>query len=203
MAGGVQEDPDDLITQINVVPLVDIILVVLIIFMLTANLIARQSIEVELPEASTGQGVEPTTLALTLDDKGGLFLNGQPTDEDALALYLPEVVKTDPKAQAIIDSDEFGDPKGVKPKYALHGLVMYAARPGAEKQRKIVAETLAAELEGKHSKELKAFLCRQLQLCGRREEAPALEKLLEDDRLGEPARQALEAIGAGAALKRR
>ncbi len=91
--------------------------------------------------------------------------------------------------------DEFGDPAGVKAKYALHGLVMYAARPGADTQRKIVAETLAAELAAEHSKELKAFLCRQLQLCGRRQELPALEKLLGDQRLGEPARQAIQAIG--------
>ena len=91
--------------------------------------------------------------------------------------------------------NEFGDPAGVKAKYALHGLVMHAARPGAEKQRKLVAETLAGELAAEHSKELKAFLCRQLQLCGRRQDVPALAKLLEDERLGEPARQAIQAIG--------
>ena len=43
MAGNFGGDPDDMITDINVVPLVDIILVVLIIFMLTANLIAKQA----------------------------------------------------------------------------------------------------------------------------------------------------------------
>jgi biopolymer transport protein ExbD len=53
MAGGANEDADELITQINVVPLVDIILVVLIIFMLTANIIAKQSLKVELPDAAT------------------------------------------------------------------------------------------------------------------------------------------------------
>lgn len=90
--------------------------------------------------------------------------------------------------------DAFGDPKGAKPKYALHGLVMHAARPGADNQRKMLAETLARELDAEHSDELKAFLCRQLQLCGRAEEARALAKLLDDDRLGEPARQAMAAI---------
>ena len=38
--------------------------------------------------------------------------------------------------------DEFGDPDGVKPKYALHGLVNYASRPGADQQRNLLAETL-------------------------------------------------------------
>jgi hypothetical protein len=100
--------------------------------------------------------------------------------------------------------DEFGDPEGVKPKYALHGLAVYAARPGAEGERKMVAQTLAKELDGKHSDELKAFICRQLQLCGRVEEVPALAKLLSSDRLCEPASQALVAIrgeGALAALQ--
>lgn len=96
--------------------------------------------------------------------------------------------------------DEFGDPKGVKAKYALHGLVMYSCRPGADQERQIVAETLAGQLEAEHSDELKAFICRQLQLCGRLEELPALVKLLSDDRLCGPAAQALLAVKCDAAL---
>lgn len=91
--------------------------------------------------------------------------------------------------------DEFGDSAGVQPKYALHGLVLYAARPGADGDRKTVAETLAKLLDKDDSDERKAFLCRQLQLCGRTEEVPALAKLLSSDRLCEPATQALLAIG--------
>ena len=106
MAGGASSDPDEIITTINIVPLVDIILVVLIIFMLTANLIARPSIEVELPEASTGEGSEPTTLAITLSRDGEMFLNGVPTDNEALRAYIPEALATDPKTQAIIAADK-------------------------------------------------------------------------------------------------
>ena len=97
--------------------------------------------------------------------------------------------------------DEFGDPKGVKPKYALHGLANYASRPGAGQQRKLLAETLAKQLSADHSDELKAFIVRQLQLCGRPEEVPALAKLLSSDRLCNPAIQALSAIGGEKALK--
>lgn len=105
MAATAQSD-DDIITGINVTPLVDIILVLLIIFMLTANLIARPSIEVQLPQAATGQTAQPTTLALTLTKDGQLFLNGVPTDGAALRAYIPEVAKSDPKAQAIIAADK-------------------------------------------------------------------------------------------------
>jgi biopolymer transport protein ExbD len=105
MAGGGLKDPEDMITDINVTPLVDIILVLLIIFMLTANLIATPSIEVDLPQASTGEGIEPTTLAITMTRDGEMFLNGVPTDEAALIEYLPKVVREDPKAQAVIAAD--------------------------------------------------------------------------------------------------
>jgi hypothetical protein len=96
---------------------------------------------------------------------------------------------------------QFGDPAGVKPKYAVHGLVMYAGRPGAESERKLVAEALVKELEADHSDELKAFICRQLQLCGGEGEVPALAGLLASERLCEPAAQALQAIGGPAALR--
>lgn len=105
MAGGATEDSDDIITAINVTPLVDIMLVLLIIFMLTANLIESQSIKVELPEAATGESTEPTTVGLTLTEDGTIYLNGAPTDKDGLKAFIPGVVKEDPKSQAIISAD--------------------------------------------------------------------------------------------------
>ena len=101
--------------------------------------------------------------------------------------------------------NEFGAAEGVKPKYALHGTVVYAGRPDGGRDRRLVAGTLAGQLaSAKHSDELKAFLCRQLQLCGGSEEIAALAELLGSDRLCEPAAQALQAIGgdrAAAALR--
>ena len=94
-----------LIADINVTPLVDIMLVLLIIFMLTANLIAKQSIEVELPKASTGSTVEPTTLGITLTKAGRLFLNGEPVAADVLRSAVVEAIRKDDKAQAIIAAD--------------------------------------------------------------------------------------------------
>ncbi|MBN1962735.1 MAG: biopolymer transporter ExbD [Deltaproteobacteria bacterium] len=110
-----QNDSDDIITGINVTPLVDIILVLLIIFMLTANIIAKPSIHVQLPKASTGEATEPTTIALTLNKEGDIFLNGAVTDEAALRKYLQELGESDPKTQAIIAAD----------KEVLHGRVIW------------------------------------------------------------------------------
>ena len=94
---------------------------------------------------------------------------------------------------------KFGDPSGVKAKYTLHGLVVYAARPKAEDDRRMVATTLADQLGEGHSGELKAFIVRQLQWCGGKEVIAALGALLADKRLCEPATQALTAIGGEAA----
>jgi biopolymer transport protein ExbD len=95
-----------IIAEINVTPLVDIMLVLLIIFMLTANLIAKQAIEVELPRASQSTSLNPTTLAITLTRDGSLYLNGKPTTPVALREEVQASVAKDPKTQAIISGDK-------------------------------------------------------------------------------------------------
>jgi len=94
-----------IIADINVTPLVDIMLVLLIIFMLTANLIAKQAIEVELPRASQSSSVNPTTLAITLTHDGALYLNARPTTPAGLREAVRAAVAADPKTQAIIAGD--------------------------------------------------------------------------------------------------
>jgi biopolymer transport protein ExbD len=94
-----------IIAEINVTPLVDIMLVLLIIFMLTAHLLAKQAIQIELPRASQATGLPPTTLAITLKADGAIFLNEQPTTAAALRAAIAAAVATDPKTQAIIAGD--------------------------------------------------------------------------------------------------
>ena len=105
MAGGAQRRRGP-ITDINVTPLVDIMLVLLIIFMLTAHLIAKQAIEVELPKAAQGATTPPTTLAVTLTREGAMFLNGKPVQPDELRAAVRESVAKDPKTQAVIAGDK-------------------------------------------------------------------------------------------------
>ena len=95
-----------IIAEINVTPLVDIMLVLLIIFMLTAHLIARQAIEIELPRASQSTALPPTTLAITLKADGALFLNDRPVTPAALRDAIRASVARDPKTQAIVAGDK-------------------------------------------------------------------------------------------------
>ncbi len=94
-----------LITGINVTPLVDIILVLLIIFMLTAHLIARQAIQVHLPKASQGEAVPPITIAVTLTREGALYLNGEATTPEALRAAVSAAVAKDPRTQVLVAGD--------------------------------------------------------------------------------------------------
>jgi biopolymer transport protein ExbD len=84
MAAKLGGDDDDAIVDINITPFVDIILVVLIIFMVTATYIVKQSIKVNLPEAATGEATENSSLGITIDADRTLFLDGQPVTEDQL-----------------------------------------------------------------------------------------------------------------------
>jgi biopolymer transport protein ExbD len=106
MAGGGSRGDDDMITDINVTPLVDIMLVLLIIFMLTANLIVAPSIKVDLPSAATGEGVEPSTLALTMTKENKLFLNGKESTEAEVRLFVPAELQKKADLQAIIAADK-------------------------------------------------------------------------------------------------
>ena len=95
-----------IVAEINVTPLVDIMLVLLIIFMLTAHLIAKQAIEIELPRAAQSTALPPTTLAIALKADGALFLNDKPVTAAALRDAIKAAVARDPKTQAIIAGDK-------------------------------------------------------------------------------------------------
>jgi biopolymer transport protein ExbD len=105
MAGGASRRRG-IIAEINVTPLVDIMLVLLIIFMLTAHLIAKQAIEVELPRAANSTTLKPTTLAITLTKEGALFLDEKPITGGALKDAVAAAVAKDPKTQAVISGDK-------------------------------------------------------------------------------------------------
>ncbi len=107
MAGKYLSD-DDSIAEINVVPLVDIILVVLIIFMVTAPMIARQSLNVTLPKSQSGEaaGGAVNPLAIAINSEGVLYLNNQPATLESIRSIAAQALSQNPEAQAVITADE-------------------------------------------------------------------------------------------------
>ena len=111
------EDSGGMISDINVTPLVDITLVLLIVFMITVpSIVNKPSIKVELPKAASGDDTLKSTLALTLQKEaaGGytLFVNGEKSDETQLRAQIPELLAKNKSLQAIIAADKgiaYGD----------------------------------------------------------------------------------------------
>jgi biopolymer transport protein ExbD len=106
MAAKIGGEDDEPIADINIVPFVDIILVVLIIFMVTTPLIMKPSININLPKAGTGDETTPSELSISINAGGEILLNGKPADETAINAYAQELASKRPDVQAIISADK-------------------------------------------------------------------------------------------------
>src|SRR5215831_865521 len=115
MAGRVESDEEEGINGINVTPLVDITLVLLIIFMVTASYIVKETIEIELPRAAHGGETVQKTFALLVTRDGKLFLNGAQVDDGALVQAVRDAKAQGEDVQAIVGAD----------KNATHGMVTH------------------------------------------------------------------------------
>jgi biopolymer transport protein ExbD len=106
MAGSAGNDNEETISGINVTPLVDVVLVLLIILMVTAQYAAeRDAIPMDLPKAATGDGAVPTTLSVSIDKDGHFFLNAKEVGEDGLRSAVREAYAKDKEARAVIAAD--------------------------------------------------------------------------------------------------
>jgi biopolymer transport protein ExbD len=106
---------DDLIADINVTPLVDVVLVLLIIFMVTATYIVRASIEVDLPRVAHGGEAVGTVLSVLVARDGALFVDGTRRSEEEVVERTREAVRRDAETRVIISAD----------RAALHGSVVH------------------------------------------------------------------------------
>jgi biopolymer transport protein ExbD len=115
MAGTSLYSDDDSpgITDINVTPFVDILLVLLVVFIVTAKLIVARGVEIQKPKASTGGEVQ-STLRVSIDKDGVLFVNGDAFTDDAAAVArIQTIASQSAKPKAIIAGDERGRYGGV------------------------------------------------------------------------------------------
>ena len=108
MAGKIGGD-DDVLADINVTPLVDIMLVLLIIFMLTNEEVSEKmkkpSIEVDLPKAASAQLKPSKPLSVVITKDGALFLNGAPATEVELKARVADIVRLSPGVEAVVSAD--------------------------------------------------------------------------------------------------
>ncbi|MFT3769801.1 MAG: biopolymer transporter ExbD [Minicystis sp.] len=106
MAASNQGDEDGMVQGINVTPLVDITLVLLIIFMVTAKLIVSQSLPLDLPKAANGQDVQMQQFGVEIHSTGELLVNGNKlANDDAIMPLAKEQLAKSPDLRAVIRAD--------------------------------------------------------------------------------------------------
>jgi biopolymer transport protein ExbD len=103
MAAAAHND-DEMITSINVTPLVDITLVLLIILMITASYVAAKAIPLDLPKGATAE-TTPVTLSVSIDKDGKTFLEAAPIDDAGLRAKVRAARAADPETRAVIAAD--------------------------------------------------------------------------------------------------
>jgi biopolymer transport protein ExbD len=104
---GKSHQPNEPLAEINVIPLVDIALVLLIIFMVTTAFVKEAGLSMQLPKAQTTEA-EPEKnqdINIALDNKAVVYLDGKQTTIDKLAAFLQERAKQDAEARVIVKAD--------------------------------------------------------------------------------------------------
>src|SRR5829696_3837086 len=106
MAFGPQDETDDVMNEINMTPLVDVMLVLLIIFIITVP-VMKHSVNIDLPRAtSTPQDAKPQTIRLSVDAQGRYFWDEQPVEEADLSARLQAEARRDPQPELHLRGDK-------------------------------------------------------------------------------------------------
>ncbi len=106
MAFGTQDDLDDVMNEINMTPLVDVMLVLLIIFIITIP-VMKHAVNIDLPRATNQQqDQKPETVRLSVDAKGAYYWNENRVDDAALPDLLKAQAAKNPQPDLHIRGDK-------------------------------------------------------------------------------------------------
>lgn len=101
-----RDDTDEVMHEINMTPLVDVMLVLLIIFIITVP-VMKHAINIDLPRASNAASVnKPDTLRLGIDAQGNYFVNDMPVSDEALSPQLQAAAAQNPQPDLHIRGDK-------------------------------------------------------------------------------------------------
>ena len=100
-------DDEEIMADINITPLVDIMLVLLITFMLVSTLVDFSAINVELPKAATGEDTKIESIAIVVTKAGQYFVAGNPVNSfEKLGEILNAKKEQNPRIQTVISADK-------------------------------------------------------------------------------------------------
>lgn len=99
------DDGGDGFSDINITPFVDIVLVLLVIFMVTAKYMVSQSIPVDLPKAASAAAGVPTLVSCSIDAQQQMYIDKVPMGPDEIKSALRSKLASDAELRAIINAD--------------------------------------------------------------------------------------------------
>ena len=102
------------ISDINITPFVDVVLVLLVIFMVTAPMMVKTTMDLKLPSAENTDEIKQDTLSVTILKSGNVMLLGKLISADDLKLEVKKAVQKNPTVQVLMEAD----------KMATHGMVI-------------------------------------------------------------------------------
>ena len=106
MAFGTQDEPDEVMNEINMTPLVDVMLVLLIIFIITVP-VMKHAVNIDLPRASNQpMEAKPETVRLAVDGAGTYYWNESRVDDQRLVLLLKTAAASVPQPELHIRGDK-------------------------------------------------------------------------------------------------
>jgi biopolymer transport protein TolR len=106
MAAATDDTGEDGITSINITPLVDVFLVLLIIVMISSSLLEHREIPVSIPKAANAGEDAPKASGLTMDVQRRIYLDGIESDSSRVAAQLRANVARDSSHQVLIAADQ-------------------------------------------------------------------------------------------------
>ena len=106
MAMKTNKGKDALFTEINITPLTDIFLVLLIIMMVVAPTFQSNDNAITIPEINSGVAIEQKNATISVTKEGNLYVNGKPITEDQLTSELVALKSTLEKPEVVVKADE-------------------------------------------------------------------------------------------------
>jgi biopolymer transport protein ExbD len=103
---GDEESDGEIVAEINITPLTDVFLVLLIIFMVTSSVIANTGKNVKLPEAQQASATPPKAVNVTISTDGSIQVDGAAVRRDALRAALEAALAKSEEKQVILRGDK-------------------------------------------------------------------------------------------------
>jgi biopolymer transport protein ExbD len=129
MASSFDPNESDSISEINITPFVDVVLVLLVIFMVTAPMMVKETMNIKLPKGKSTERSELKTFAVAISKNGQVLLDGEIVEMTLLFEKAQELKVLNPEVQVIISADKeaiHGDVIKVLDQVKLAGITNFA-----------------------------------------------------------------------------